>query len=302
MEISISKNPKIYFEYLLDQNLSNLIFSYVDIWEYISEFSLLDKNQLIKYEKKIKWKKYSKGKNKLTNDIIKRFSHKIDWNILFKKWKDEYIIIQYTHVCFMSIGFNSYSWEYINDNKKWFYSFAFIDCFNRVIDWKYTLINIQLPIYIIDRYYKLIEKLNFTILLYKHQNLLNKNFIKKRKNELNWILISMNQKLNEDQIILYKNLVIWDIIFNRYKLSIKTLNIIEHYPFIFNYYINNIISTQNINEITILKYIHLIDPKELLKNNRINYNIKNSIFKNNINQYIYLLKNGKILKFSNNII
>ena len=27
----------------------------------------------------------------------------------------------------------------------------------------------------------------------------------------------MNQKLNEDQIILYKNLVIWDIIFNKYK-------------------------------------------------------------------------------------
>ncbi len=297
MEILISENPNFLLKYL-SKNLNNLIFSYIDLWEYISEFVLLDENDIIKYEKYINWKSYSKGINKITNNIVKNFCNKIDWDILFKKWKNKYEIIQYDHICFMSIGFESYNWKYINENKEWFYSISFIDCFNKVINWEYTLINLQLPIYIIDRYYEIIKKIHFTNLLYKHQNLINANFIEKRKNELNWDSISLYQKINENQMILYKHLLKWSILFNRFTMSIDTLKIIENYSFIFNYNLNIIIITQPITEDILIKYIHMINPREILKNNKIDINIKNNIYKNNLNQYIYLLKNRKFIKFT----
>jgi len=263
----------------LSTDVSNVVIEYIGLWNFISE------------------------NTDLTREIVVKFADKIIWYIVLKKWmKDNLVddILFESEICDKHIMLikmaekdifnNNNCKDLISDNKAWFYSIKFINCFSNDVDWKWITKNIDLPMWIIDRYFD--SKIDHTE-VYKCQNLADTTFLKYHEKEINWKKISEYQKyLTEVHFIVFNKNLYWNYIFSRYPLSMRLLNSLPEHVIYNN--INDIAKTQNLDEDFIIKYINILNPSRLKHNERLSNKIKEQIYLNiHADHYIFLIPHKK---------
>ena len=190
----------------------------------------------------------------------------------------------------------------INLNSNYFYSENFIDCFPNKVHWAWIIVNIKLPIYLIDRYFNIIISDPFFInsySLYKYQNISNIQFLRKYESIINWTLISKYQKnLTEEHFIKYYDKLCWYHIFCNYNINIEIINKLHDMSDIIYKNIDIISKTQKLNIKFIIDHISIINPCKLKINNKLDNNIKNKIFMSTQDEkYIFLISKKKYKYF-----
>lgn len=306
MDVIIKEKPKIYIHYLPD-DITNIIISYMGgPWVYISENINLSPKQIEQYYTFINWEAYSQGINELNYDIIKRYCKKLCWHLILNKWiivnnitNNEKIPLKYVH--FINIArkiiFNDIKCLHIiNNNKLYFYSIHFIDCFSDYIDWDWVTKNLKLStdaIYKYNDFFNNIANIN----LYKYQNVTNINLLTKLQDKINWELFSIYQQLNVSHYLLFHRKLCWNTIFKKKKLPPSILNRLPMYVIYDN--LNIITMTQNLDDEFIINYVKILDPEKILNNNMINNQIKKRIYKNyQSNKYILILNDNAYIDFT----
>lgn len=305
MDIDISKKPKILF-YTRDgdkifylRDISNVIMSYVcdNIWTFISESTILSYKELYKYRKYIDWKAYSEGCNNLTHKIIEKFRKKLVWSLIFKKWMQEGKTISENQVHFINKSIDVIEEPILRhismDNKNWFYSEIFIDCFSDIVDWKWITKNLKLPLLLMDRYF--IEMYSYDE-LYKRQNISDILFLKKYKKYVNWRKISRYQTLSNNHFMEFPNLLDWEYIFEKYNLDIEELKNLPKYVIYDN--IDDISEKQPLTEQYIMNNNSILNPIKLLANPNISNDIHARILKSQVDEkYYFIIKKNRHIKF-----
>ena len=139
-KIDIFKNKISILFNGLNRDVSMLIISFIGIWVFISESV------------------------ELTYEIVNKFSNKLIWGIILNKWiknNNDNNKICDKYITFIKkserlIFNNEKCVNTINLNSNYFYSENFIDCFPNKVHWAWIIVNIKLPIYLIDRYFNII--------------------------------------------------------------------------------------------------------------------------------------------------
>ena len=305
MNVNISKAPKILFYtcnegrifYLID--VSDVIISYIydDVWTFISESITLLYEELYRYRKYIDWKAYSAGYNELTYKIIENFRRDLVWPIILRKWIQKGKIISEKQVHFINKSLDvikdSVLLNISINNKKWFYSEVFIDCFSDIVDWEWIVKNLKLPLLLIDRYF---NKICTYDELYERQNISDISFLKEYRRRINWRKISKYQILSDDHFAVFPRLLDWEYILKNYSLNMKSLENLPKHIIYDNIYI--ISEKQPLTEQYIINNINILNPVKLLINSNISNIIHARILKSQVDEkYYFIIKQHQHIDF-----
>lgn len=292
IQIILSNKPQVLLGCFNEKGISDIIFSYVGIWEFFSEFYPFTICELEKYKNKIDWNYYIKNTDKITIEISKKFHSYINWYLVIKNWMYN-APIDMTKVHILNSARNSIHMHELryDEIKKWLYSIDFIDCFPYDVDWKYAIMNKELPDYIILRYLDIISSRDLIDALCIHQNVSDIKTLIVIDDVFGdcelWKLITKYQNLTRKHYILFMDNLDWEYILTNYSVDIDILNSLP--LMLIHRHIQLIVKNQQLDDDFIFKYLKIIDISTLMKTDKCN-----KIYKNcGTGQFIYMSDDGR---------